>query len=277
MTEPGPQTDPAPVASAAPGAADGEPDEAHEWVSFADPAEDRTWLFDVTFLESRWTCLFGRGCQGVLTEPAADAQQGCCSYGAHFTGPKDVERVTVAADELPADLWQHRPRRARPGAAAVRRRRDGQWVTRLVDGACIFLNRPGFAGGTGCALHLGACRAGVEPRTVKPDVCWQLPLRREDLVGDDGHVLSVVRQWDRRDWGAGGAAFAWWCTEVPEAFVGSQPVHEAMRAELDALVGSAVASRLRQLLARRATTSPSRSHGRPARAVALPHPALRRR
>ena len=31
-----------------------------------------------------------------------------------------------------------------------------EWRTRLVDDACIFLNRPGFAAGPGCALHLHA-------------------------------------------------------------------------------------------------------------------------
>src|SRR5207248_7922286 len=60
------------------------PVDAHEWMSFEDPAEQRTWVFDVTFLASPWTCIFGRGCQGVLTGPSAELVQGCCSYGAHF-------------------------------------------------------------------------------------------------------------------------------------------------------------------------------------------------
>ena len=51
--------------------------------------------------------------------------------------------------------------------------------TRLVDGACVFLNRPGFPGGTGCALHRMALREGLHPLLTKPDVCWQLPVRRE--------------------------------------------------------------------------------------------------
>ena len=36
-------------------------EDLHEWVSFEDPDEDRTWLFDVTFLTSNWNCIFGRG------------------------------------------------------------------------------------------------------------------------------------------------------------------------------------------------------------------------
>ena len=38
--------------------------DAHEWVSFEDPDEERTWVFDVTFLLSRWSCIFGAGLPG---------------------------------------------------------------------------------------------------------------------------------------------------------------------------------------------------------------------
>ena len=81
------------------------PDDAHEWVSFDDPGEDRTWRFDVTFLLSRWTCIFGQGCQGVLTGPAPELEQGCCSYGAHFTDRADAARVRAAAGTLPREQW----------------------------------------------------------------------------------------------------------------------------------------------------------------------------
>jgi hypothetical protein len=270
------------------------PDGAHEWISFEDPDEDRTWLFDITFLESTWTCIFGRGCQGVLTQPTASAQQGCCSYGAHCTGTEDKDRVTEAARRLTPDLWQRRPRRSNPADHVFRQTRDGQWMTRLAAGACIFLNGPDFPGGSGCALHLLAQREGVAPHTVKPDVCWQLPLRREDLRGDDGHVVSVVRQWERRDWGAGGAEFAWWCTEAPEAFVGALPVHQALREELRALVGPTVHAlldaalshrqpgrggegdpRRTRSLTRRGTTPATRAARAGRMVVPLPHPARR--
>ena len=71
------------------------PQDRHEWLSFEDPEEERTWLFDVTFLLSRWTCIFGSGCEGVLTEPAPEMVQGCCSYGAHFTGRRPPSRSPV--------------------------------------------------------------------------------------------------------------------------------------------------------------------------------------
>ena len=125
-------------------------------------------------------------------------------------------------------------------------------MTRLLDDACIFLNRPGFPAGAGCAFHIAAARRGVNLLTLKPEVCWQLPLRREDQVDDDeGHVTSVIRQWDRRHWGKGGREFHWWCTEAPEAFVGTKPVYEEMQAELTEMVGSKVYDRFVALVRER--------------------------
>jgi hypothetical protein len=241
------------------------PPPVHEWVSFEDPDEDRTWVFDVTFLTSRWTCIYGQGCQGVLTEPAPELVHGCCSYGAHFVDEDDVRRVARAAEHLSDAEWQFRRRALRKGITRTNKR--GETVTRLVDGACIFLNRPGFPTGPGCALHQAALARGRHPLELKPEVCWQLPLRREDQVADDGHVTSTVSQWDRRHWGAGGQEFAWWCTESPEAFVGTAPVYEQMDAELLAMTGKKVQRALRAYLADR---------GQRVR-TPLPHPAVRRR
>jgi hypothetical protein len=95
-------------------------------------------------------------------------------------------------------------------------------------------------------------------------VCWQLPLRLEHSTGDDGHVTSTLREWKRRDWGAGGAEFHWWCTDSPEAFVGSEPVFRYLRDEIIGLVGDEVYGRIVELL--------DRPTGTP-----LPHPAVRRR
>ncbi len=235
---------------------------AHEWVSFEDPAEARTWVFDLTFLLSRWTCIFGQGCHGVLTGPAADLVQGCCSYGAHFVDEADEAQVAAAAARLGADQWQHRARGRRGGTITTDE--AGARVTRMVDGACIFLNRPGFSRGPGCALHVGALDAGERPLDWKPDVCWQLPLRREDVV-EAGRVTSTVRQWDRGDWGEGGAEFHWWCTESPEAFVGAVPVYQGLRDELVELTTPAAYG----LVA-------AHCEARLARVKPLPHPATRR-
>lgn len=208
--------------------------QAREWVSFEDPDERRRWHFDVTFLLSNWTCIFGRGCQGVLTGPAPELVQGCCSYGAHFVDDDDAARVSALAQRLTAEQWQFRSKGLAKG---VVKRRNGETTTRLVDGACIFLNRPGFPKGPGCALHVAAVDAGERPVDWKPEVCWQLPLRREDTVEDDGWVTSRVVAWERRHWGEGGFEFHWWCTDAPDAFVDAEPVYRTLRDELVELVG----------------------------------------
>ena len=238
------------------------PADAHEWVSFEDPDEERTWVFDVTFLLSNWECIFGRGCQGVLTGPAAEMAQGCCSYGAHFTDKKDVRRVEAAAATLTKKEWQfYKQGKAR---GVVKTNKQGEVVSRLVDGACIFLNRPGFALGPGCALHAAALGRGERPLDLKPEVCWQLPLRRDDVTRDDGHVVSTISQWNRHHWGNGGLEFHWWCTEAPEAFIGRDPVYRYMAEELEEMVGPKVFGALATYLDQRS---------RPV--TALPHPVVR--
>jgi hypothetical protein len=242
------------------------PSDAHEWVSFGDPDEERTWVFDVTFLTSGWSCIFGNGCQGVLTGPAPELVHGCCSYGAHFVDKADIRRVEKVAATLTPAEWQFH---AKGQKGVVKKTKYGESVTRVVDGACIFLNRPGFSTGPGCALHQVAVARGQHPLELKPEVCWQLPLRREDEVAEDGHVTSTLRQWDRKHWGEGGQEFHWWCTESPEAFVGERPVYQEMEAELIEMVGKPIFKLLLAYLAER--------QERAVRGVPLPHPAVRRR
>ena len=258
------------------------PDDLHEWISFADPEEDRTWIFDVTFLTSSWSCIFGRGCKGVLTEDFSEAVQGCCSYGAHFTGPDDIAHTRKMAERLSATQWQFRDEGMSSGVIVGGDAQHDQAIsvdshstdheaatTRLVDDACVFLNRPGFEGdGLGCAFHHAAVAAGERHMDWMPEVCWQLPLRRVDEVDDNGHVTSTVREWKRRDWGEGGADFHWWCTEEAEAFEGNRAVYEEMGDELSELVGEDAYRTIIELLRERS----QRSKGE----VFLPHPAVRR-
>jgi hypothetical protein len=198
----------------------------------------------------------------VLTGPAPELEQGCCSYGAHFIDDADIAAVERAAARLTDAQWQHRRKGRRGGV--LRTQDDGSRITRLVDGACIFLNRPGFAGGAGCSLHQAALAAGERPMDWKPDVCWQLPLRLQEHTDDHGHVTSMLREWKRRDWGEGGSEFHWWCTESPDAFVGAEPVFVTMRDEIVELVGERAYTTLVDVLAAR----------RPK--TRLPHPAVRR-
>jgi hypothetical protein len=238
-------------------------DDLHEWVSFEDPEEQRTWVFDVTYLSSAWRCIFAAGCEGVLTGPAADLVHGCCSYGAHFVDEEDEATTLAYAERLTPAQWQHHDLAARKGA--TKKNKDGERKTRVVDGACIFLNRPDFERGPGCALHVAALDAGERPLDWKPDVCWQLPLRLEEHTDDHGYVTSTLREWKRRDWGEGGSDFHWWCTESHEAFVDPEPVYVTNRDEIVEMVGEPVYKMLAEYLTDRGTEQ------------LLPHPAVRRR
>jgi hypothetical protein len=243
-------------------------------VSFDDPEEARTWMVDVTFLESAWQCIFGRGCQGVLTEPAPELEQGCCSYGAHFTGEEDARRVELASATLSDEQWQFRHVALRRGGP-LRRGKGRPVTTRLVDGACIFLNRPGHPSGAGCALHTAALDRGVAALSLKPDVCWQLPLRRDENLGPDGYLTTTIGEWQRQHWGKGGSDFAWWCTDAPDAFVGREPVYRTMREELVEMMGSGPYELVASYLDACRLSVPQR-RGTSGVPVRVPHPAVRK-
>jgi hypothetical protein len=133
----------------------------------------------------------------------------------------------------------------------------------------VFLNRPGFATGAGCALHQLALREGRHPMELKPDVCWQLPLRRSDRQEEDGTQSNVLSEFGRSGWGPGGDEFAWWCTEAPEAFTGTVPVYRSMEAELRAMVGDALYEAIATYLDRRMVNGSGHT-------VLVPHPAVRK-
>lgn len=45
-------------------------DFARAWVEFVDPSdEEQVFRCDLTWLTSRWTCVFGSGCQGIVAKP----------------------------------------------------------------------------------------------------------------------------------------------------------------------------------------------------------------
>lgn len=206
-----------------------------------------TWRFDAGFLRSRWTCIFGRGCLGILDEPAEHLGHGCCSLGADLDVGDEAMTISALAATLPAELFQHHAD-AQADAGGIFAD-DERRATRVVDGACIFLNRPGFSGGAGCALHLAALDAGESPVDWKPSVCWQLPLKVDWAPAPGDREVATVRRWQRSDWGAEGETMAWCCTEGDRAYVGDQPVIDSLAPELEALVGTAVHVELRRRLA----------------------------
>ncbi len=237
------------------------PGVTREWITIPVAGKAREqWQVDVTYLTSNYRCLFGDGCCGVLSEPSAELSQGCCSYGAHANSDDDKRRVEKIAKQLTADEWQFIEIGKKKGV--WRRSGRDEWVTRLHEDACVFLNRPGFERGPGCALHLLAERKQVHFSETKPTVCWQLPLREFDRDEEDGSVTHVLTEFARDGWGEGGTEFAWWCTEAAEAFSGSEPVYKSMEPELRAMMGNAVYDVLREHLDARLKTGST-----------VPHPA----
>jgi hypothetical protein len=168
--------------------------------------------------------------------------------GADLDGEIDeAEMISALAATIPPERFQHHAAAADLAAGGIFSD-DERRATRIFDGACIFLNRPGFPGGEGCALHIEALATGESPLDWKPSVCWQLPIKVDWEAGPDGTERAHVRPWDRGDWGVDGDTMAWCCTEGELAFVGQRPVVESLEAELTALVGTEVYVELRRRL-----------------------------
>jgi len=76
---------------------------------------------------------------------------------------------------------------------------------------------------------------------TKPDVCWQLPLRRtfRDVERPDGTTYTEVSigEYDRRGWGPGGHDLDWYCSGNTEAHVAVEPVFVSNATELIELMG----------------------------------------
>lgn len=215
------------------------------WVEFTDPANPRQVIrADLTWLTSHWHCTFGAGCPGIVGDPA----HGCCSFGAHFTDADDIARVRRAAERLTPETWQHHGATwlepVDPDPADDDDDADPEenaFATVVRDGACVFLNRPGFPAGPGCALHALAVREGRSFVTTKPDVCWQLPIKRgyrEVDPGDGDTYLEVsIGEYTRANWGAGGHDLTWFCTSNTDAHTAAEPVWRSCADELIELVG----------------------------------------
>jgi hypothetical protein len=224
-------------------------------VEFVNPDDDTEVIrCDLTWLASAWTCIFGGGCAGIYAD-APDV--GCCTLGAHFADKADEQRVAAYVEQLDETLWQHKPAGPLKRSHWVEKDDEGARKTRVieVDGqqACIFANRPGFhpdngLGGGGCALHALAVQQGREPLETKPDVCWQLPVRRtfRDVERPDGSTYTEVSigEYDRRGWGPGGHDLDWYCSGNTEAHVSPEPLYLTYRAELVELIGQAAYAEL---------------------------------
>jgi hypothetical protein len=215
------------------------------FVEFVNPDDDSEVMrCDLTWLTSRYTCIFGRGCKGIYAD---SPETGCCTLGAHFADKDDERRVATFVDQLDEELWQFKP------AGNVRKRDwidtddEGERKTVVVEyagqEACIFHNRSDFHLGAGCALHALAYVQGRNPLETKPDVCWQLPIRRtfRDVKRQDGSEYTevTISEYDRRGWGPGGHDLDWYCSGNTEAHIAMDPLYLTSAPELIQLMGKA--------------------------------------
>ncbi|WP_072690712.1 hypothetical protein [Rhodococcus marinonascens] len=253
-------------------------DFAREWVEFPDPDNaEHIIAADMTWLLSHWTCVYGTpACQGIIGDRPDD---GCCSHGAFLSDEEDLAKLNASVKLLtPAD-WQFMEKGfGKKGYIEEDDLEDEPTLrTRRYKGACIFLNRPDFDGGGGCALHSMALRRGIEPLEVKPDVCWQLPIRRtqEWVERPDGEQIlkTTISEYDRRGWGEGGQDLDWYCSGSPDAHVGAEAVWQSYAPELTELLGKSIYGELARLCKRRAGLGLIAVH--PATTIAQQHAAAR--
>jgi hypothetical protein len=213
-----------------------------EPLEIVDAADGTVWRFDAEFLRSNWTCVWGNGCQGILDVPAEALQQGCCSVGAMLREDEAME-ISARAAMVAPERFQNHEVANNDGIF----RDDKRDATALHNNACIFFNEPGFAGRTGCALHLEAEASGESPTEWKPSVCWQSPIKIDWTPSESAPERTAhLRAWKRSDWLSEGDAMAWLCTDEPDAYVGDVPVVESLEEELRALAGDEVYVELRR-------------------------------
>ena len=213
------------------------------FVEFVDPADDdQVFRCDLTWLTSSYMCIFGQGCPGIY---ATSPDTGCCTLGAHFSDGDDQRRVASYVAQLTPDQWQFHPGRRVRKQDWMERDDDGEPKTRTVDAdgqsACVFHNRTDFHAGAGCALHLLALEQGRNPLETKPDVCWQLPIRRTfrtvERQDETSYTEVTITEYDRRGWGPGGHDLDWYCSGNTEAHVAVDPLYVTNEAELTELMG----------------------------------------
>jgi hypothetical protein len=209
------------------------------WVEFPDPANaEQIIRADLTWLTSRYNCIYGRGCRSI---DAGIPYGGCCTHGAHFADKADEKRVRGWVQQLTQEDWQRQPKGRVKNSDWIDRDADGDRKTAVADGACVFLNNPDFEQGAGCALHVLAQRLGRSHVETKPDVCWQLPIRRDydwrEENDGERHLVVTITEYTRAMWGAGGHDFHWYCSSDTDAHNAAEPVYRNSRDELVALIG----------------------------------------
>jgi hypothetical protein len=130
--------------------------------------------FDVPVIEQVDTAIFERTCSTHCAS-CAFCNDACCAFGV-CVDLDNVRRIEACADrlerflEIPRDQWfteQHVHDPEFPGGSYIR--------TRVVAGACVFLNRSG----RGCLLHAFCLAEGVDHHLLKPMLSSVFPVTAE--------------------------------------------------------------------------------------------------
>ena len=242
-----------------------------EWIEFIDPADAEHWIrADMTWLCSRWTCIFGRGCHGTIE---GQSSTGCCNHGAYFSDKRRPQARAQLRQAVDPEDWQlYDEGRDAKGRSRTRRRSTTTTRTdpRRDGGRCLHVRQPrGTSGWHRLRAARPRAQHGLNPLETKPEVCWQLPVRREqDWVErpDETKVLrSTIAEFDRRGWGEGGHDLDWYCTTSPEAHIGHEPMYVSYAPELIALIGEPAYQVLAELCGRLCSSAWSPSIPRPRR------------
>ena len=193
-----------------------------------------TWMLDMDFLLSSYECMWGRGCKGIDTK---SADLGCCANGAYLED-SDIELLKTVVPMLTPENWQNH------GSEYMQKVKERNkfgittqtdYKTALVDpnnatSGCIFANREGFSGGTGCALHIASLSRGENPIDGKPNICWQMPLLVDYSEELDANILRMFH-WTKEE-------YDWFCGHDEIAWVSENPLFQTMEKELEKLIGS---------------------------------------
>lgn len=196
--------------------------------------QNSAWLLDMEFLLSSYECQWGRGCKGINTS-APDL--GCCANGAYLDD-KDVELVKKGVSALTPDIWQnygseYLEKVTEKGKFGIKKKAG--YKTALVDpkistSGCVFANREGFEGGTGCALHIAAVREGEDYRDWKPSICWQMPILVDYSADLEMNILRMFH-WGKDE-------YDWFCSQDEITWVSANPLYITMEKELKKIVES---------------------------------------
>ncbi len=198
------------------------------WVEIKDG--DNTWLLDMEFLLSGFSCSFGNGCPGINSS----SDIGCCAIGAPIF-VEEVEQVESRVAQLTPDVWQNY------GKKWKKRHNRKKWgsmhntvIHKHADGVegCIFANRSDFHLGAGCAFHAAALQKGEDPIDWKPETCWQVPIA---VAWSDSIHAFVLKMVAREDWHGGyddRELLNWWCSDDDRSWTNTTPMYQTHAKEL---------------------------------------------